>query len=322
MPTSTPDDDHHPGSHEHPGGGLSPGCLLQRARRLQPQTDRQHRQIYPARSPSGTTLPSPPSIQHDPARHGRGPGPAAGGQLSGDTFIFTSFLSATNMTWENGPPSAPRSRGRPFSNELTASGNPGMVQTCKATPGCVAYVGVSAESAATAAGLSMAQFQNKSGQYVTPTAGDHYRRRRCRVQQCPGQPGPVAHLRVRRPVVPHRELRVPRGQGDPVQCGDLRGHPDLPGLDHQHQRGKLGGLPGEGQFCGVALDGGSGRQRRHRQDHPVTLPGLPADSMVRDGGPPPPKPGLSGIYADARLQVEAVGQTRPWLSNVLLVAAL
>ena len=89
---------------------------------------------------------------------------------SGDTFLFTSFLSATNTAWQNGPAFGTTVTWPAVSSELTASGNPGMVQTCKSTPGCVAYVGVSAESAATAAGLEMTQLQNKDGQYLTPTA--------------------------------------------------------------------------------------------------------------------------------------------------------
>ena len=88
---------------------------------------------------------------------------------SGDTFLFTSFLSATSTTWQNGPAFGTTVTWPAVSSELTASGNPGMVQTCKSTPGCVAYVGVSAESAATAAGLEMTQLQNKDGQYLTPT---------------------------------------------------------------------------------------------------------------------------------------------------------
>jgi len=87
---------------------------------------------------------------------------------SGDTFIFTSFLSATNAAWQNGPAFGTTVTWPPVSNELTANGNPGMVQTCKATPGCVAYIGVSAGAAAQAAGLGQAMLQNKSGQYVQP----------------------------------------------------------------------------------------------------------------------------------------------------------
>jgi phosphate transport system substrate-binding protein len=89
---------------------------------------------------------------------------------SGDTFLFTSFLSATNSAWNNGPAFGTTVTWPAVSSELTASGNPGMVQTCKATPGCVAYVGISAESAAKAAGLGEAMLQNKSGAYLQPNA--------------------------------------------------------------------------------------------------------------------------------------------------------
>jgi len=89
---------------------------------------------------------------------------------SGDTFIFTSFLSATNTTWQNGPGFGTTVTWPAVPGELTANGNPGMVQTCKATPGCVAYVGVSAESSAQSVGLGEAMLQNKAGGFVQPTA--------------------------------------------------------------------------------------------------------------------------------------------------------
>ena len=89
---------------------------------------------------------------------------------SGDTFIFTSFLSATNTAWQNGPAFGTTVTWPAAPGELTANGNPGMVQTCKATPGCVAYVGVSAEASAQQAGLGEAMLQNKAGSFVQPTA--------------------------------------------------------------------------------------------------------------------------------------------------------
>jgi phosphate transport system substrate-binding protein len=87
---------------------------------------------------------------------------------SGDTFIFTSFLSATNSTWSSGPAFGTTVTWPAVSSEVTASGNPGMVQTCHATPGCVAYIGISAESTALSAGLGEAELQNKAGNYVQP----------------------------------------------------------------------------------------------------------------------------------------------------------
>jgi phosphate transport system substrate-binding protein len=45
-----------------------------------------------------------------------------------------------------------------------------MVDGCKATRGCVAYVGISYLSRALAAGLGEAQLANAAGQYELPTA--------------------------------------------------------------------------------------------------------------------------------------------------------
>lgn len=89
---------------------------------------------------------------------------------SGDTFIFTSFLSAADPTWSSGPGFGTTVSWPTVSGELTASGNPGMVQTCHATPGCVAYIGISAESSAQSAGLGVAMLQNKDGNFVSDSA--------------------------------------------------------------------------------------------------------------------------------------------------------
>ena len=88
---------------------------------------------------------------------------------SGDTFIFTSFLTATNQQWNAGPNLGTTVNWPPVTGELTASGNPGMVQTCSATPGCIAYIGISAQASATAAHLGQAMLQSKDGQFVAPT---------------------------------------------------------------------------------------------------------------------------------------------------------
>jgi phosphate transport system substrate-binding protein len=87
---------------------------------------------------------------------------------SGDTFLFTSFLSDadpsgwtiapdTSVSWPNVP------------GALSAMGNGGMVTTCQHTPGCVAYIGISYLEEATAAGLGWAALQNKAGNFETPT---------------------------------------------------------------------------------------------------------------------------------------------------------
>ncbi len=89
---------------------------------------------------------------------------------SGDTFLFTTFLSKTDpsgwgtkigynttVPW----PAAPGALGE--------TGNSGMVAGCKATPGCIAYVGISYLTQALQAGLGYASLQNAKGQYEVPT---------------------------------------------------------------------------------------------------------------------------------------------------------
>ncbi len=91
---------------------------------------------------------------------------------SGDTFLFTSYLSKatpsgwgstiaynTTVSWPN------------VSGALAETGNSGMVAGCKATPGCVAYVGISYLTQVLQAGAGYAELQNASGQYVLPSQG-------------------------------------------------------------------------------------------------------------------------------------------------------
>jgi phosphate transport system substrate-binding protein len=90
---------------------------------------------------------------------------------SGDTFLFTSFLSDTDPSgWGSKYsystsiqfPDAPGAEG--------AEKNSGMLSTCEATKGCVAYIGISYLTKALAAGLGEAELQNKSGSFELPTA--------------------------------------------------------------------------------------------------------------------------------------------------------
>jgi phosphate transport system substrate-binding protein len=88
---------------------------------------------------------------------------------SGDTFLFTSYLSTHDPAWNRAIgygttvawPTVPGSQGQ--------HGNSGMVTGCQATTGCVAYVGISYLSAALADGLGEAELANALGQYELPT---------------------------------------------------------------------------------------------------------------------------------------------------------
>ncbi|HVX22826.1 MAG TPA: phosphate ABC transporter substrate-binding protein PstS [Acidimicrobiales bacterium] len=90
---------------------------------------------------------------------------------SGDTFLFTSYLSKatpsgwgatlsynTTITWPKAP------------GALAETGNSGMVSACKTTKGCIAYVGISYQTQALQASLGYAQLQNKKGAYILPSA--------------------------------------------------------------------------------------------------------------------------------------------------------
>jgi phosphate transport system substrate-binding protein len=95
--------------------------------------------------------------------------PVRRSDASGDTFLFTAFLTATNADWRDGPAYSTTVTWPSVQGERTVTGNPAMVQVCGQTPGCIAYVGISAEAAATTARLGEARLQNRAGQFLQPT---------------------------------------------------------------------------------------------------------------------------------------------------------
>lgn len=88
---------------------------------------------------------------------------------SGDTFLFTQYLSKSTPSWQSGPGYGTAISWPSVANAVGATGNPGMVQTCQNTKGCVAYIGVSFLSETQKAGLGYAALQNKDGKFVLPT---------------------------------------------------------------------------------------------------------------------------------------------------------
>lgn len=90
---------------------------------------------------------------------------------SGDTFIFTQYLSKADANGWGANVSYGTTVAWPsVSSALTANGNGGMVTTCGATPGCIAYVGISFAQQAAAAKLAVAAISNAAGKYLTPSA--------------------------------------------------------------------------------------------------------------------------------------------------------
>jgi phosphate transport system substrate-binding protein len=89
---------------------------------------------------------------------------------SGDTFLFSSYLSIDDPGWNAAIGYGTTVAWPAVPGALAEKGNSGMLAGCEATPGCVAYIGISYLSQALAGGLGEASLANASGQYLLPTA--------------------------------------------------------------------------------------------------------------------------------------------------------
>ncbi len=95
--------------------------------------------------------------------------------MSGDTFLFTSYLSTARVRPRLAVEQHDRVRHdgrlaeRPRRGPRQA-GSVNVLHACESTPGCVAYNGISYLSQALTANLGEAELANYAGQYTLPTA--------------------------------------------------------------------------------------------------------------------------------------------------------
>jgi phosphate transport system substrate-binding protein len=95
---------------------------------------------------------------------------------SGDTFVFTQFLSFSTSSgdspssWENKIGYGTTVKWPSVPGILTVSSNQEMLQTIARTPYAVGYLGGSFEADANKAGLITAMLQNQDGKFLLPTA--------------------------------------------------------------------------------------------------------------------------------------------------------
>jgi phosphate transport system substrate-binding protein len=89
---------------------------------------------------------------------------------SGDTFIFTQYLSFSTPDWANSISYGTTVSWPAVSGELGAVGNPGMVTATKDDPYAIAYIGTSYQNAIERDGIGIAMLKNRSGHFVLPTA--------------------------------------------------------------------------------------------------------------------------------------------------------
>ena len=91
---------------------------------------------------------------------------------SGDTFIFTTYLSDTNPEWAKSVGYSTTVSWPTVQGGIGAVGNPGMVEALKSTPYGVAYIGISWKAPVEKAGLGIAMLQNRAGNFVLPTVAN------------------------------------------------------------------------------------------------------------------------------------------------------
>lgn len=88
---------------------------------------------------------------------------------SGDTFIFTQYLSDSDPSWKSSVGYSTTISWPAVSGEIGAKGNQGMITAAQANQYSVAYIGISYADKTKAAGLGTAALKNASGNFVLPT---------------------------------------------------------------------------------------------------------------------------------------------------------
>jgi phosphate transport system substrate-binding protein len=88
---------------------------------------------------------------------------------SGDTFLFTQFLTDTSSAWKNGPAFGTSVSWPTVSSEIGAKGNQGVVQEMVNNKYSIGYVGISWIDKASSQGLGYAALENQSKKFVLPT---------------------------------------------------------------------------------------------------------------------------------------------------------
>jgi phosphate transport system substrate-binding protein len=89
---------------------------------------------------------------------------------SGDTFLFTSYLSTQDTNWNASIGYGTTANWPKVAGALSEKGSLAVVQGCAATAGCVAYNGISYLAQAQSAGLGESALANSAKNFTLPTA--------------------------------------------------------------------------------------------------------------------------------------------------------
>lgn len=85
---------------------------------------------------------------------------------SGDTFIFTQFLSFSTPSWQSKYAYGATISWAPVPGGLGAEGNTGMLTALQGNPYSIAYIGSSYEDGINSAGMGIAMLKNRDGKFV------------------------------------------------------------------------------------------------------------------------------------------------------------
>ncbi len=88
---------------------------------------------------------------------------------SGDTFIFTQYLSKTTASWNSSVGYGTTVSWPAVPSAQSASGNGGMVQATAQNPYSIAYIGVSFKTSALENGLGYSFLENQAGNFLDAT---------------------------------------------------------------------------------------------------------------------------------------------------------
>jgi phosphate transport system substrate-binding protein len=89
---------------------------------------------------------------------------------SGDTFIFSQYLSFSTPSWNSTVGYGTTVSWPAVQGGLGAEGNPGMVTALQQNPYSIAYIGVSFYKEVAKAHLGLAAIKNKAGKFLMPSA--------------------------------------------------------------------------------------------------------------------------------------------------------
>jgi phosphate transport system substrate-binding protein len=88
---------------------------------------------------------------------------------SGDTFIFTQYLTFSTESWEDRIGYGTSILWPDVPGALSADGNTGVLQVTRKTPYAVTYIGVSFHAEVEQAALGTAALESYSGEFLLPT---------------------------------------------------------------------------------------------------------------------------------------------------------